>query len=193
MPYYKYADLFEHAQKNKQAPYKMFVFDLKNSTKMEHQKRANQQYIMLQTMDLVTEKLLNLSNTKNKPILLQNEEVYIEPKQKNTSKKANWIVSYLQNPCVLSGDSYCFYVYNNSITEKEFLTIFNHCSQQTQNFYTYRFLSAQFETTKYNEGDNKYYIGYCVKELTKNKQLPQTIINIEQQETLLPNKSNPSV
>ncbi len=164
MSYSEYNDLYKKAQKNKNAPYVCFSFDLAGSKKLNSEQFAFQQEAMIQTMKDMVTLIKHLEQKNNTKILLSDENVKICPEI--TSK--NFFV-FLNNPCTTSGDFHAFYVYNNSIKEKDFLKLFLHCAKANNLYYNYHFQSANFETTKIQESHSKYYIGDCIGYLNYNK------------------------
>lgn len=178
MAYEEYIDLYHKAQNNKNANFKMYLFDVVNSKKMPSYDRIKQHKAMLATMDIMTSALLQLEKTTGQPIMLQDNNVTIKKKQLSKLDKSSIIVH--NNPCAVHGDSYCFYVYNNSISELAFLNVFKQSCIITHNHYAYHFKSSNFETTKIAEASDKYYLGHCIDNLSLNKSLPSKTIKVEQ-------------
>lgn len=110
----------------------------------------------------------NVTNKKNNTkILLCDKNVKIIDDIGSIDSKSP--VAYYNNPCILSGDFYAFYFFNNTITEKAFENLFLRCAKKNNLQFDYHFQSAKFETTEYKHGNEKYYLGYCVGYLEHNK------------------------
>lgn len=166
MSYFEYDDLYLKAQQNKNAKYIAFCFDIRNSKLMGSNERLTAQIKSFETIDLVIQCLNQLEEKENKKILLDEKPVQ---KLNNILKTKDKTYSYLNNPCVLFGDSFVFYCYNNSITPDDFLKIFQACCNEARNKTKYHFNLGVFETLNYNEANNEYYIGYLVEKIAKEK------------------------
>lgn len=164
MSYEEYNDLFVKAQKNKKAPFVCFSLDLVNSKSLSDKQALKQQQDMIQTMKDMVEYIKLCELKTNTKILLNNQNVKI-----NKNIVGGNSVAYYNNPCILSGDFYAFYVYNNTILQKDFINLFLHFAKANNISYDYHFQSAKFETTEYRCGNQKYYLGYCVGYLQHNK------------------------
>jgi len=165
MSFEEYNDLYLKSQKNINAPYLCFSFDLVDSKKLDNENMYKQQILMIKTMKDVITKLQELEHITNKRILLSDKNIKINIDVTNN----NATHAYCNNPCILAGDFYAFYVYNKSITESDFLNIFTNCAINNKLLFSYHYQSAKFETTEYQKGCDKYYIGYCVGYLQHNK------------------------
>ena len=165
MSYEEYNDLFVKAQKNKDAPFVCFSLDLVNSRNLSNKQAFKQQQAMIQTMKDIVEYIKMYEIKTNTKILLNDKNVKINKNVIGGSKD----VTYYNNPCILSGDFYAFYVYNNTISQNDFINLFLHFAKANNINYDYHFQSAKFETTDYICGNEKYYLGYCVGYLQHNK------------------------
>lgn len=173
MSYEEYNDLFLKAQKNKNAKYIAFVFDIKSSKLMDNLTRLNAQLKTFDTIDLMIEKLNKLEEKENRKILIDETPVQ---KIDNILNLKNNTFSFLNNPCVISGDSFAFYCYNNSIEIEQFKEIFLKAAKICKNTTKYHFSYGNFETLNYNESNEKYYIGYIVDKLSKEKSKEENIL-----------------
>ena len=166
MSYEEYRDLFLKAQENTEAPYICFSFDLKNSKKMGDEERYLAQIKTFETINVLTKRILDLEKKEDRQILLQNNEIKIA---RNVVKDRPEI-TYYGNPCFTAGDSFHFYVYKNSLSVKEIISLFKASLNKTENYNTYHFAYGKFETTNYRTRNRKYYVGFVIAELTDNKE-----------------------
>lgn len=164
MSFDEYNDLYKKAQKNKKAPYVCLSLDLVGSKKLNGEQFVSQQEAMIQTMKDIVILIKHLEQKNNTKILLSDENVKICPE---IIKKKFFV--FLKNPCLISGDFYAFYVYKNSIKEKDFLKLFLHCAKANNLYFSFHFQSANFETTNIKESHSKYYVGDCIGFLNQNK------------------------
>ena len=164
MSYSEYNDLYAKAQKNSKAPYVCFSLDLVGSKKLTGKQSVFHYTAMLKTMKDIVALIKRIEQKSNTKILLSDENVSIYPEIVNRN-----FYRFLCNPCIICGDCYLFYAYNNSIKEKDFIKLFLHCAKANHLYYDYHFQSAKFETTKVQESHSKYYIGDCAGYLEHNK------------------------
>lgn len=175
MSYIEYSDLYAKAQKNQNAPYVCFSLDLVGCRKLDSEQSCKQQNRMIQTMKDIVAFIKHFEQNTNTKILLCDKNVKIADDVCNNRKSP----IYYNNPCILSGDFYAFYFYNNTITEKAFEKLFLHFAKKNKLNFDYHFQSAKFETTEYKYGNKKYYLGYCVGYLEHNKS--NKIISVSKQ------------
>lgn len=182
MSYEEYRDLFIKAQNNNSAPYKCFSFDIKNSKTLNSDERYLAQIATFNTINTLTQKLLKLEKEQNRKILLIDRNIKIAKIITNDMLPDK---IYYSNPCFISGDSFHFYTYNNSISDEEFLNLFIEALKEENNYHTYHFASGKFETTNYSEANKKYYVGYIIAELTNNKNNRKQDISLQNQIDLM--------
>lgn len=166
MSYEEYDDLFLKAQQNENAEYTAFILDIKNSRLMNNKTRKSAQLKTFNTLNLMVKYFKVLEEKTNEKILIDEIPVF---KVKNITKPKITMLNYLNNPCVVFGDSFAFYCYDNTINKEKFINIFKYCARICNNNIKYHFSSAKFETLYYNEANEKYYIGYVVEKLSKEK------------------------
>ena len=172
MSYTEYKEEFEKAQKNKNAPYKMFVFDLHGSKKMSENKRYKSQIKSIKTLQLLAKKLQEIETKTNKKILLYDENVKLNIDLSLPNPNTT-------NPCVCGGDAFVISILADAISEEDIIKLFLQCAKELKNKYTYNLSIGKFETTDYILATEKCYIGYCLAELTLNKQTRCGIINVQ--------------
>lgn len=165
MSYDEYNDLYAKAQKNQNAPYVCFSLDLVGCKKLDGEQFCKQQDRMIQTMKDIVAYIKRYEQKTNTKILLCDKNVKISVDIIDSISP----VTYYNNPCILSGDFYALYVYNNTVTEKTFENLFLHFAKKNNLNFDYHFQSAKFEATDYKDGNKKYYLGYCVGYLERNK------------------------
>ncbi len=170
MSYEEFEKEFNNAQKNKNAPYRMFVFDIKNSRKMSEYIRYDAQVKSLKTMILLAKKVLEIEENLGKRILFQDERVKLN---------VNFALSNpnLSNPCVNCGDAFAISIFNGICSDNEILNLFLESAKSVGNLYAYNVSIGNFETTDYSIAAKKCYIGYCLSELCFNKKHRKITIN----------------
>jgi len=166
MSYEEYNDLFLKAQKNEHAKYIAFVLDIKSSKLMDKKTRERAQLKSFNTLNLMIKQFNLLEKKLNKKILVDELPVL---KVENITKIKSKIINFLNNPCVVFGDSFAFYCYNDIIMKEDFENIFKQCAKVCNNNTKYHINIGKFETLYYNEANEKYYIGYAVEKLCKEK------------------------
>ena len=165
MSYDEYNDLYRNAQAS-DTKYIAFVLDIKESKKMDSEERYNAQIKSFETFNLLIKTINYLEKKNNIKILVDDFPVQ---RVKQITEINNNGFAYLNNPCVVFGDSFGFYCYNNTINSKQFKAIFSSCAKICNNQTKYHFKSAKFETLKYEDGAKKYYLGYAIEKLCKDK------------------------
>ena len=177
MSYDEYKEEFERAQKNSDAPYRMFAFDLKGSKKMDDFTRYDAQIKSLKTIILLAKKLQEIEKTTKKAIVFHDERVKLNVDFKLTNNPN------LTNPCVNCGDTFAIAIFNGIYSDKEIFDLFLECAKNTGNFYTYNVAVGNFETTDYGLATKKCWNGYCLAELTDNKKRRTAMISAQENTT----------
>ena len=178
MSYYEYNDLYIKAQKNKNAPYVCFSFDLVKSRQIGDDKFFEQQKLMIKTMKDIVEFIQIFEHKKHIRILLNDNNVKINKTIIGSRNKDCYA-----NPNIICGDFYAFYFYNNTITKNDFINLFLHYARKNNLNFDYHFQSAKFETTSYENGNTEYFLGYCVSYLQNHKS--KTIISVKNQQNII--------
>lgn len=166
MSYDEYRDLFLKAQKNDLAPYKMFVLDIKGCRFLGSEGLVAQRKTM-ETINLMVQKILQIEKINGYEILVKDNGFIF--KESLFQSPDTSVDALLNNPVILLGDAFHFSTYKDSITDDEFINLFQYAAKKLDNKYTYHFFSGNFETINYKESLEKYYIGYCAAELSENK------------------------
>lgn len=173
MSYEEFKNEFINAQKNINAPYRMFVFDIKNSKNMNDEIRFDAQIKSVKTLIFLAKALQEIEIKTGKKILFQDERV-----------KLNLDFSIpnpnIANPCVNIGDSFVISIFNGSCSDKKIIETFLKSLKKFDNQYTYNLTIGNFETTDYGLAATKCYIGYCMSELCFNKKLKRLVISEQQ-------------
>ena len=86
------------------------------------------------------------------------------------SKQKNKMLIYLNNPVILNGDCFVFYLFNNTLNEAEIKSLFYQSADKNNNNYAYNFAQANFETLDATKQDKKYWIGHVAQQLSYAKQ-----------------------
>ena len=179
MSYTEFKKLYLKAQKNKNAKYQCVVFDLVGSKKMTELERFDAQVKSIKTFNEMLKQLKVAEFLASKPILLDKKPVSVV---KDISKPKNNILMYLNNPVILNGDCFVFYLYNNAISINELKSLFYLSAEKTGNKYEYNFAQANFETLDATKQNKKYWIGHVAQQLSNSKQ--QQIKNQEKEMTM---------
>lgn len=173
MSYTEYENEFKNAQKNADAPYRMFVFDLKNSKKMDDYTRFDAQIKSKNTLQTFAKELQKFETQTGKSILLHDENVKL-------NLEFNLSNPNLSNPTIVCGDSFAISILRGSCSDKEMIDLFLKIAKTFDNKYPYNVSIANFETTDYMKATKECYIGYCLAELVLNKKHRKSVINEQQ-------------
>ena len=175
MSYEEYRNEFKIAQKNIDAPYKMFVFDLKGSKKMDDYTRYDAQKKSIKTLKMLAKALYDIEAKTGKRILLCDERV-------NLNLDFSLSNPNTSNPCVNAGDSFAISIFNGTCSDKQIIDLFVDIAKKIENNYAYYVSIGNFETTNYVLANKKCYIGYCMAELCFNKKIRNMLIGENQYE-----------
>ena len=173
MSYSEYKEEFIKAQGNTDAPYRMFVFDIKDSKKMDRTTRCDAQIKSIDTLRMLTSVLLGLEQDTGRYILARDERIKI-------NKDINLVSPILSNPCVNAGDSFVLSIFSYSLTDKEVANLFAKCAKEVGNGYAYSLSIGNFETTDYALATEKCFIGHCMAQLDFDKNNRAMTINSNQ-------------
>ena len=151
----EYLDLFLDCQKRK-CPYRAYLFDIKNSGKHFSDIENFRKFHKFVTY--MTTKLYEM-NTDSQQVFRCDENNI--PRLPEFEKKLKNIVgpNSVSNPFIL-GDCACFYVNEDSITQKEVLKLAVSAMKKFDIDFEFHFLSGKYETDVYEEGGRKMYKGY---------------------------------
>ena len=161
MSYSEYADLFKSAQQNKNAKYKCFVFDLKNSRQLNDEIRYEAQIKSILTFNAMTKDLKELEIELGKKILIDEYPVTFSEEIANNKNT----YAFLNNPTILNGDCFAFYCYNN-VSAKDIKSLFLEQCKKNENEFVYNFSEGNFETLHIKEKNTKLWIGYIAQFLS---------------------------
>ena len=175
MSYEEYRKEFANAQKNVNAPYKMFVFDLKGSKNMDDYTRYQAQIKSIKTIKMLAKVLQEFEIKTGKKILLCDERVSLNLDFSLSNPNTS-------NPCVNAGDSFAISMFNGTYSEKQIVDLFQKIAKKLDNNFVYNVSIGNFETTDYVKATKKCYIGYCLAELSFNKKTRKMVIGENQYE-----------
>ena len=147
-----YIDLFLKCQDK--GKYRIFTFDIKNSTQMKNRYQAQLQIFNL--IDNIYSDLKELEIKLNKKILLD-EEGYTHYTEKN-----NVGFAFKYEPFVL-GDMVGLTIYNNSIDNDIIYELFEKNKKLLNIDFDFHINSGVYETDDYGLGATKCFRGYCIQ------------------------------
>lgn len=156
MSTYEYYDLCEKAQNNKKSKYHVFVFDIIGSKNMNREERCTAQYMMEKLMLKIYSELKKIEQIENKKILLSEDVVCYEERDKVKSK-----FGLLYEP-FLFADNFGFTVYSGSISDEEILGIYNKCKIELGIELDFHINDLYYETNDYKEGCALFFRGYAI-------------------------------
>ena len=156
MSTYEYYDLCEKAQNNKKSKYHVFVFDIIHSKNMNREERNTAQYMMEKLMLKIYSELKKIEQIENKKILLSEDVVCYEERDKVKNK-----FGLLYEP-FLFADTFGFTVYNGSISEEEVLEIYNKCKTEMGIDFDFHVSNLYYETNDYKDGCEFFFRGYAI-------------------------------
>lgn len=151
MSTYEYNDLFFKCQST--GLYHVFVFDIKDSKKIKDREYAQIQLIKL--IILIYQKIQKKELEQNKKILVFEEDfTYF-------GESVSKVLGYKQEP-FLYGDAIGFTIYKDSIEKAEVINIFNQSKEELNIDFDFHYADGYYETNDYEEGNTKYFRGYCI-------------------------------
>ena len=150
----EYYDLFLKTEKN--GIYHMFVFDIVNSKKMDNKTRENAQIKMQELMNCIYNSIKEIELNNNKKILLKNEIVPYNEKDKVKLK-----FGFLYEP-FLFADTFGFTVYRETITKEEILFLYEKFKKILEIDFEFHIKDGYYETNKYEEGNKLLFRGYLI-------------------------------
>ena len=165
----EYNDLFLKSQTT--GKYHVFTFDIKNSRTLENREIIQENLIkmILNIYKIIKEKEQN----ENKKILVfEKDFVNIGEKTSGFGLK--------QEPFIL-GDVVGLTTYRDSISNEEVLEIFLQEKERLNLNVDFHIADGYYETNVYEEGNIKYFRGYCIDLLTnlhkeKNREIRNKLL-----------------
>lgn len=156
----EYDDLFNKCQDDPNAKYHMFTFDIVESKKLSVLKLITAETDLKNIIiDTYTE-LEKIEKENNKKILVfEKDFMYLDEKKRFTN------FGYKQEPFVF-GDTVGLTVYRNSISDKKIIEIFDKYKNLHQYNYKIHYADGFYETNNYEDGNTKYFRGYCLAKLS---------------------------
>lgn len=153
MSTFEYNDLFLKCQGT--GLYHMFVFDIVGSKALER-KQANWRMISQFRLILnIYRRIQEIEILENKKILLREEGF------SHLGERRLNCFGFKQEPFVF-GDLIGLTVYRNSITKEEVLKIYEEEKEYLQIPFDFHIADGYYETNNYEEGNEKYFRGYCI-------------------------------
>lgn len=154
MSTYEYNDLYLKCQNNGQ--YHVFVFDIKDSKKMNIQTRNAAQNKMIKLMINIYKTIEKIEKSTNRKILVF-EEDFVAFKS-YTSYKGFGVK---QEP-FLYADTFGFTVYRDSIDKEIIYFIYENYKKLLEIDFDFHIADGYYQTNKYELGGSLYFRGYCI-------------------------------
>ncbi len=132
--------------------YHMFTFDIKNSKSMTNEQRFIAEKKLYRLLLDIYNYLQKLETKIGKKIVLEKELL----KDEVWSKEEPFFV----------GDAGEITIYRDSISDEEFINIFNNFKEKEEFDYELHMNDGYYETNHWNEGNTKYARSYCFEFLT---------------------------
>ena len=164
MAWKEYIDLFKSAQK-RDCKYRLFLFDGVKHRYFEDQSKYHSDLYKL--TDNVLKDIIKLEKESNILIFDRDGDAIfvktLDETRDNPKHKLNHMGGpSLFNACFWLGDLIHFAVYNNSISEEEFMYIFKNNLKDLNLNYRFHYGTALYETDIFSESLNKLYRGYAI-------------------------------
>lgn len=169
MSYTEYKDMFKKCQNT--APYHLFIYDVVKSRNIVDNARQSN---LIHLLFAVYEELERIEKTNNINILHKNENLYYAKMKKDENSyriqfpKEKTIRADLLEPFLLSGDLIGFTIERNSLNSEQIDYIFEQKKKDLGINYSFHKANGFYETDKYEEGNTKYFRGYCIQQLEEN-------------------------
>ena len=167
MSTFEYNDLFLKCQET--GLYHMFVFDIVGSKNIKSEQSNWRMISQFRLILNMYRRLQEIEKLENKKILLCEEGF------SHLGERRPNCFGFKQEPFVL-GDLIGLTVYRGSITSEEVLKIYEEEKEYLQIPFDFHVAEGYYETNNYEEGNKKYFRGYCIDLLSNlhkpyNKQL----------------------
>lgn len=154
-----YNDLLLKCQRN--GKYRVFTFDIKESTKMPVLKRRVAQYQIKNLIERTYRDVEQLQTSLNTKILLKEDGF---GHMNDTTISNDFALRY--DP-FLHGDTTGFTIYNNSLEPEVIYEIFKRNKKELNIDFDFHTFDAVYETHDYGLGAKLYFRGYCIDMLSK--------------------------
>lgn len=156
----EYDELYIKAQQK--GIYHMFVFDIKESSTMDSDDRYIAQQLMIELMGRIYNNLEILEKDLIKKILVK-ENNFRCWSERNL---ANEGFGFKIEPFVI-GDLFGFTIYRNSINKEIIYDLFYKFKKELNIKFDFHIEDGFYETNNYEDGNDKYFRGYCIDKLSK--------------------------
>ena len=170
MSWDEYKDIYKNAQ-NRKCPYKAFLIDVVNSKRIFSNNYPKYKKLH-KLFNYISIELLKANKDTNKQIFRNDENNKLCLLIKNRNKyensgifvlKGNEDYKNLISNTMILGDCACYFTNNNTITDDKFMDIVKNGIKKLDIDFDLHFISAQYETDKYEEGGKKLYKGYMLQ------------------------------
>lgn len=172
MSYAEYKNMFEKCQNT--APYHLFIYDVLKGRQIANQVRQSN---LIHLLFAVYEELEKLEKIKNMTILHKTENLYYAKLKKNEKgynieyPKEKITRADLLEPFLISGDLIGFTIKRNSLSAEQIDYIFEQKKKEIGINYSFHKANGFYETDKWEEGNKKYFRGYCIQQLEEKSKL----------------------
>ena len=134
----------------------MFTFDIVNSKKMNFSTRRDAQEKSIKLIKSIYQVLTEIQDKLGRKILVF-EEGFVD----FDSQLPRYEFGMKQEPFVL-GDVFGFTIYRDSLDKDVVLSIYDYFRQSLDIDFNMHIADGYYETNKYEEGNKKYFRGYCI-------------------------------
>lgn len=156
MSTYEYYDMF--IERQDKGNYHMFVFDIKDSKKMDKEKRKNASIQMQQLMHKIYNEIKEIERLSKTKILITNIDGIVPYEERN---KVMNKFGMLFEP-FLFADTFGFTIYKNTLSKETILSIYEKYKQELNITFDFHIADAYYETNKWEEGNKYFFRGYCI-------------------------------
>ena len=182
MSYSEYKSLFDRCQEY--APYHLFVYDMINSRKVSDMRKRESDIARL--IFAVYEEIENVERQTNKRILHRSKDLkYCKLKNKDGMFSIQYPENLerwdLSEPFALVGDLIGFTIERGTLNPLQVDYIFEQKKKELGlEEYSFHKANGFYETDKWEEGDKKYFRGYCIQQLEKNSKIKEKVSEDEE-------------
>jgi len=154
MSTFEYNDLYLTCQNT--GKYHMFIFDMIDSKNMSFNYRKEAQIKIIKLMNNMYKTIEQIEKYINKKILVFEEDFVTYESKKNPKGFG------LKQEPFMFGDTFGFTIYRDSLDKETINYIYEYYKKELEIDFDFHQADGYYETNNYNEGDKKYFRGYCI-------------------------------
>lgn len=154
MSTFEYNDLYLKCQST--GIYHVYIFDIIDSKKMSAQYRNKAQIKMEKLMLKIYKTIENIERTTGRKILVFDSDFV-------TYKSGLDYRGFgVKKEPFLFGDTFGFTIYRGSLDKDIIYYIYEYYKKELEIDFDFHIADGYYETNNYNEGNTKYFRGYCI-------------------------------